>query len=206
MKIFINDIILHVIYQNEAIPRNMEFIEFGALRNFVLLVLKSKENSEFRTNKYGLIAVSEKIVVQKLKKEFKFIKAAGGVVKNDLQQILVIKRNNKWDIPKGKAERGESMKETAEREVKEECGLNQLVIEEHLLTTYHFYKIGPKIILKKTRWYNMQTHSEEKLLPQIDEGITEVCWVEPSFFSNPEIKTYRSIKEVIKMFNEPNIS
>lgn len=205
MKIFLNDIILNVIYENDPIPRNMELVAIEDLRKFVTTVLKSKDD-ELRKSKYALKGVSEKILVQKLKKEFKYIKAAGGVVKNDHNQILVIKRNNKWDIPKGKAEKKETMRETAVREVMEECGLSQVSIGDHLLTTYHFYKINSKVILKKTRWYHMFTRSSEKLYPQIEEGITEVKWVEPHFFSNPEIKTYRSIREVIKTFNEPQHS
>jgi hypothetical protein len=39
---------------------------------------------------------------------FNNIHAAGGLVINDRNEILLIKRRGKWDLPKGKAEPGES--------------------------------------------------------------------------------------------------
>ncbi len=48
---------------------------------------------------------------------FKVIYAGGGVVKNSSGQILFIHRLGVWDLPKGKAEKGESNEETALREV-----------------------------------------------------------------------------------------
>ena len=40
------------------------------------------------------------------KSSFKYIIAAGGVVYNSNDEILVIFRNGKWDLPKGKLEDG----------------------------------------------------------------------------------------------------
>src|SRR5690606_38316271 len=60
---------------------------------------------------------------KELIKQVKFVKAAGGLVDNELNEFLFIKRLGKWDLPKGKLEEGEKMKETALREVEEECGI-----------------------------------------------------------------------------------
>ena len=49
------------------------------------------------------------------------IEAAGGLVYNIENQLLMIFRNNKWDLPKGKLEVGENIQECAIREVEEEC-------------------------------------------------------------------------------------
>ena len=54
--------------------------------------------------------------------DHKLIEAAGGVVKNPADELLFILRLGKWDLPKGKIEKGEKIKEAALREVEEECG------------------------------------------------------------------------------------
>ena len=53
---------------------------------------------------------------------FKVIEAAGGVVMNEKNDILVIFRSGKWDLPKGKIDKNESIRSAALREVMEETG------------------------------------------------------------------------------------
>ena len=48
---------------------------------------------------------------------FKIVEAAGGIVYNDQYEILFIKRLGRWDLPKGKVEKGESLDQAALREV-----------------------------------------------------------------------------------------
>ncbi len=119
-------------------------------------------------------------------KNFKVISAAGGLVLNAKKEILFICRGKKWDLPKGRIEKGESIEETAIREVEEECGIGNLKIDKFLLTTYHiFYQKENKI--KKTHWFLMNSTFEDKLTPQLEEGITEVV------FKN-EIDTLKALK------------
>ena len=54
--------------------------------------------------------------------EFALIEAAGGVVVNDCGQWLMIRRNGRWDLPKGHLECGERIEERAAREIEEETG------------------------------------------------------------------------------------
>ena len=54
--------------------------------------------------------------------EFALIEAAGGVVVNDCGQWLMIRRNGRWDLPKGHLECGERIEECAAREIEEETG------------------------------------------------------------------------------------
>ena len=42
---------------------------------------------------------------------FKVVEAAGGVVSNKNGEILFIRRMGKWDLPKGKIEKGESLEQ-----------------------------------------------------------------------------------------------
>ena len=63
-------------------------------------------------------------------------KAVDVVISNNKNQILVLKRSSVeshypslWDFPGGGVREGEDLKEAAEREVKEEAGLNVSELE-----------------------------------------------------------------------------
>ena len=70
--------------------------------------------------------------------EYKYVAAAGGVVLNN-GKILVMNRNGKWDLPKGKIEKGEEISEGALREVEEECGISAPELQGESFSTYHTY-------------------------------------------------------------------
>ena len=129
--------------------------------------------------------------------QFHIIEAAGGLVKNTKGEWLFIFRNEKWDLPKGKIEKGEAVKEAAIREVEEECGINGLKITKPLEPTYHTYSINEKNILKRTYWFEMETGYSGKLIPQTEEGITDVRWVAASDIKPLLENTFDSIKEVL---------
>ncbi len=127
---------------------------------------------------------------------FKLINAAGGLVSNDRNDLLLIRRNEVWDLPKGKAEKNESIEETALREVSEECGIENIRIISHIVSTYHSYELNGDMILKKTSWYRMSQHGNEKPVPQTNEGITEIKWVASSELSVFLKDTFPSIRDV----------
>ena len=131
--------------------------------------------------------------------DYFLIEAAGGVVYNNKNQLLMIFRNNKWDLPKGKLEQNENIKECAIREVKEECGVSGLSIVNVLKDTYHTYEINGKKILKRTYWFAMRTDFKGILVPQTDEGITEVVWVDNEQIGKKLHNSFGNIKEIIKV-------
>ncbi|MBL4745207.1 MAG: NUDIX domain-containing protein [Flavobacteriaceae bacterium] len=110
------------------------------------------------------------------KASFKIEKAAGGLVYNDKEELLFIHRFGKWDLPKGHIEKGEDKRETAIREVEEECGITDLEILNTLPTTYHMFKRNGEVILKITYWYQMFSTDKGDLVPQQEEGIDAVCF------------------------------
>ena len=128
----------------------------------------------------------------------KLIKAAGGLVKNAENNYLFIFRNGKWDLPKGKLDKAERARQAAVREVQEECGITIDSCGEKICNTYHTYEINDTLILKKTSWYWMQTAKQEKLIPQIEEGITEVCWLDKADLSKVRENTFPLIKDLLK--------
>ncbi len=129
--------------------------------------------------------------------QFRIIEAAGGLVKNKKGEWLFIFRNGKWDLPKGKIEKGEAIKKAAVREVEEECGINGLKIIKELAATYHTYSIAGKNILKRTYWFEMESDYTGKLIPQTEEGITDVRWIAASDIKPVFDNTFDSIKEVL---------
>ena len=134
------------------------------------------------------------------KKSYSLIEAAGGLVFNENKMLLMIFRNNKWDLPKGKIEIGEQPDEAALREVSEECGLQMLTLKKQLATTYHTYLLSKERILKRTYWFKMTT-TEAKLTPQTDEGITDVRWMNRNEIKKASTNTYAGIAELLVMYN-----
>jgi 8-oxo-dGTP pyrophosphatase MutT (NUDIX family) len=130
---------------------------------------------------------------------FKYIEAAGGIVKNNENELLVITRLGVPDLPKGKIEKSETPKTAAIREVEEECGISNLSITEQLQPSYHIYNFNSKLILKKTFWFKMQYKGNEKLIPQTEEDISEVEWCNNSKIKDYAKKTYKSLKPYFKI-------
>jgi ADP-ribose pyrophosphatase YjhB (NUDIX family) len=120
--------------------------------------------------------------------------AAGGKILNSNNETLFIYRFDKWDLPKGKLEQGESFEECAVREAGEECGISDLNIKKELATTYHIFKKNQKIILKITHWFLMHTKYSGDLTPQVEEGIERVLFKNKSETSTALQNTYENIK------------
>ncbi|WP_040560206.1 NUDIX domain-containing protein [Kordia algicida OT-1] len=129
-----------------------------------------------------------------LYKKLPVVEAAGGLVKNTKGEVLFIFRNGKWDLPKGKTEKGENIEQTAVREVEEETGVNGLKITDFLLQTYHVFKRNGEYRLKLTYWYAMETAYEGEFFPQEDEGIMEVAWKNEAETQQALLNSYENIK------------
>ena len=78
-----------------------------------------------------------------LRRQFNTIRAAGGVVSNPAGELLLIYRLGRWEFPKGKRKKHETLSETALREVEEECGV-RVLCEKKLTTTYHAIPLANK--------------------------------------------------------------
>ncbi len=133
-------------------------------------------------------------------KKFTIVKAGGGIVENEKGEILLMFRRGKWDLPKGKLDKGEKIDTCALREVKEETGLQKVTLSSPLLTTYHTYHEGTKFILKETYWYSMKADGKQDLTPQAEEDISEVKWVKKSDLKKYAAQTYASVAEVLSAY------
>tara|TARA_B100000427_G_scaffold231276_1_gene194406 strand:- start:3305 stop:3745 length:441 start_codon:yes stop_codon:yes gene_type:complete len=128
-------------------------------------------------------------------------KTAGGVVyKNG--HVLLIKKNKKWDLPKGKIEKHSTKRETAIQEIHEETGVekNNLAISCKLAPTKYIKKINGEVIIKHTTWYAVRFlgNLDDVLVPDYHEGITKCQWVS---FEKINSKMKKSFPHIIYIIN-----
>lgn len=194
-KIYINDKLLVILKKEDLILFKTKFdvIDYKSIP----LLIDNKIPST-GTKGWAVFSPDPKKVMNSLLREFKFIEAAGGVVQNNAHEYLFIFRRNKWDLPKGKVDEGESIEEAAIREVKEECGIHNLEIQKKLAETWHFYIEREQPILKKTYWFNMWSDDKE-VTPQLEENITKAIWLSKENFSLIRKNTYPSIIDLIDL-------
>ncbi len=137
---------------------------------------------------------------------YKYLEAAGGIVENDTKDILFIQRFHKWDLPKGKVEKGESLETTAVREIGEECGVYDVKIDFFIMTTYHIYKLE-KHILKATHWYKLTSlEKNPTLVPQKEEGIEKVEWIARKDLKKVYDNTYENIRLLLHRYLDEDVS
>jgi 8-oxo-dGTP pyrophosphatase MutT (NUDIX family) len=158
----------------------------------VIKKLNSTDLAEVR-----LVGKKENKLINKFLKLLPNVVAGGGKVYNANGEILFIYRNDKWDLPKGKTQKNESIEETSIREVEEETGVQGLEIVKPLDTTYHIFKRNGKHKIKVTYWFEMKTTFEGELFPQENEGITKVEWLSPEDIQKALDNSYANIKLLV---------
>ena len=147
---------------------------------------------------FGLMSPDPTETFREFALDYTLIQAAGGLVFNKENQLLCIKRNGLWDLPKGKIEKHEDQRAAALREVMEETGINMINISDKIGETYHAYREEDSILLKETHWYKMNSSNYSDLKPQTEEGISEVKFESLNWFESPEFQTYKSVRDIIQ--------
>lgn len=156
-----------------------------------------KELNKTSVNEVRLIHKNEDKLLKKFLKKLPNVIAGGGKVFNEKNEVLFIYRNDKWDLPKGKAEGKETIEETAIREVTEETGVAGLKIIKPIDTTYHIFKRHGRHKIKVTYWFEMKTSYKGDLLAQENEGITNVEWLDKKQIVEALKNSYANIKILI---------
>ncbi|HQQ94588.1 MAG TPA: NUDIX domain-containing protein [Bacteroidia bacterium] len=199
-KIYFNQACLHFIGDEAQVSHNqsVNFYE-GTYDKGGVLSKALKDFVDHDRNIQILIRdLSFDKVLEELKKDFVYIEAAGGFIEQD-GKFLFIHRHKRWDLPKGKLNKGESNADAAIRECEEECGISELSILAPLSPTFHLYPYKGKMALKQTYWYHMNCKYRGKLVPQTEEDIDKVEW-----FSLKDIHstilpdTYFTIQDVVR--------
>lgn len=218
MIIFINDIPVKILREgeepdtaqiNHIIDAAQEAITPAKLINHVLVNNVGEQDLDqlldFLDSKVPTALLSLVLSVpdyfaakQYLRSKFKIIKAAGGLVRKK-DKFLMIYRMKKWDLPKGKREKRERYKETAVREVEEECNIT-VKVGAKICTTWHTYTMNKHAMLKKTRWYVMDVEDESKMTPNKEEDIEEIRWMNPKEVYHALEHSYKSISYVFERY------
>jgi 8-oxo-dGTP pyrophosphatase MutT (NUDIX family) len=213
MKIFLNDRVIEFVpsYTNEPSKTEMvvdyqsagtlseAWMDFARHEKFRKLSIIDPEFSQQDTS----------AIFKTFSSFFKFVPAAGGLVKNEKGEFLFLHRLGYWDLPKGKINKKDSpgpgysdhemisARTAAIREVKEETGLKTVVICREMPSTWHIYTAKEKWMLKKTFWFSMEADSCQSLTPQTSEGIFLVKWTSPEAIHCILSHTYASLRELL---------
>lgn len=192
-KVFYSEKVLILSERPLSEMKSLKYSNEGQFEE-ALAILRNTEIHEFNIYYHNLNKLWGRF-----KAYFDYLEAAGGVVKNKEDKILFIYRLNKWDLPKGKVEKGETTEIAAVREVEEECGIRHLIRKELITTTYHIYFQG-NLKLKATYWYRMNYGGEENLIPQNEEGITLAEWKNRDEIPKVLTNTYENIRLVMDQY------
>lgn len=181
----------------EKNPKMETYVQFSGAS------LRSYQQAMRQLDRPGITGVliedaSPDILLSQLDAMFRLIDAAGGVTHNEKEELLMIFRRGKWDLPKGKLDEGEKIDDCALREVAEETGLQHLVLEDKICDTYHIYVQNSEEFLKRTAWYKMRGTSADQLKPQKEENILEAVWVSQNGLAPYVAKTYEAIRDVLR--------
>ncbi|HWB27187.1 MAG TPA: NUDIX domain-containing protein [Chitinophagaceae bacterium] len=128
--------------------------------------------------------------------------AAGGLISNGNNELLMIFRRGKWDLPKGKLDEGERIEDCALREVKEETGLKEVTLGKFIGITEHEYfnTYTNHDVIKETHWYAMSAAREQKLIPQTTEDIEEIEWVRKEILEIYLNNSYPNIVDIVNKY------
>ena len=188
-KVFVNDIPI-ILSTKKDIGENYSAFPIKTVK-FKEIIERITDGELLYINLYHK---NEEKLLHHLLKKLPVVTAAGGMVFNDNKEILFIYRNKRWDLPKGKTEKDESLEESAIREVMEETGVQDLEIVRFMRKTYHIFKRKDKYRLKVTHWYEMKTSFVGDLVPENSEGIKKAKWKNFAKSQKALTKSYANIK------------
>ena len=129
----------------------------------------------------------------------KQIIAAGGLVFNPENELLMIYRRGVWDLPKGKLDEGDTIEQCAVREVEEETGLKDIRLGKLIGITLHEYfdTWSNSEVIKETHWFEMHITDKQQLIPQTEEDITQTEWVNAVSAVEHLQNSYKNIIEIV---------
>ena len=105
---------------------------------------------------------------------------AGGIVfrrdkKGNVEMLLIQDHKDRWTIPKGHIEPGETAQQAAKREIGEEAGLNDVEVLGWLGKIHFRYRRVDKLVLISQQVYLMRVHTDGNEI-QKEEWMNGIKW------------------------------
>jgi len=124
---------------------------------------------------------------------------AGGIVfrrdKNEQVEILLIQdAKDRWTIPKGHIEEGETAQQTARREIGEEAGLMNVDILGWLGKIHFRYRRVDKLVLMTTQIYLVRAMGDTNDIKK-EDWMTDIKWF--SFHDALDVIEYEDIGKLM---------
>jgi 8-oxo-dGTP pyrophosphatase MutT (NUDIX family) len=201
--IYLNERPLVIVATHQAIPNKYKDAALFTLPDQTTIesTLQALETGKLPAAIF--INPDTEVMLETVKSYFTILVAAGGLITNQEEEILLMFRRGKWDLPKGKQDDGENLEACAIREVEEETGLHSITLENKITETLHFYTYKEKKILKHTYWYKMKFTGTELTIPQIEEDIVDIQWIKPENLSKYLKFSYQNITDVFEKEGYP---
>ena len=139
----------------------------------------------------------KKVAIQEIVRE----PTSGGIIfrftedKKDIEVLLIQDSKNRWTIPKGHIEPGETAKMTARREIEEETGLKNVSILTWLGKIHFKYRRSDKLVLMTTQIYLVQALDDHEL-PTGEKWMKGIQWF--SFADAVNAIEYEDMGKLIK--------
>ena len=185
----------------KSIPGETESLSFSELKKQDIATFLREAEKAKTIKTIEITESDQKTIKEYFKQKLAYIEAAGGLVLNPEGEILFIFRHGKWDLPKGKPEKGENTEETAMREVEEETGVSGLKIISHLPSTWHIYDLdNQKYAIKRSYWFQMTSKHWKKIRIQTEEDITDAQWIKMPVPDQILDNAFLSIMELVNYF------
>ena len=168
----------------------------GQRRLKVPEALPEEEVKESAFSRLKSAVLRRKPVIQAIVRE----PTSGGIIfrltrdKKDIEILLIQDSKDRWTIPKGHIEPGETAKVTARREIEEETGLVNISILTWLGKIQFKYRRADKLVLMTTQVYLVQA-LDEREKPTPERWMKGINWF--SFNEALDLIEYEDIEKLM---------
>ena len=106
---------------------------------------------------------------------------AGGIVyrrskQGEVEILLIQDSKGRWTIPKGHIEEGETARQTAEREIREETGLQEMKVQDWLGKINFRYRRANSLVLMTTEIFLVKAEGNDSAVKP-EKWMTSLGWL-----------------------------